>query len=290
MKKTEKKGLGKGLGALMNADAVTTVTSDVLSSAIELKISQIEPNQNQPRCEFNPDKLQDLADSIKKYGVLQPIVVKKLDNGFYKIIAGERRWRASKMAGLLKVPVLVRDYDDQETMEIALIENLQRDDLNPFEEARGYKELMDVFGLTQEQVAQKVGKSRSAVANSIRLLTLCDEIKEMVLKKDLTVGHVRALLSTDNEGVQLMAARKIVVEGLTVRQAEALIKSLLTVKKAKKKNPVDEELRRYLNSLEKKLSDSLGTKVKIQNKKNRGKIEIEYYNNEDFERIMKIIG
>ncbi len=290
MKKTEKKGLGKGLGALMNTEAVATVTSDVLSSAVELKISQIEPNKNQPRTEFNPDKLQDLADSIKKYGVLQPIVVKKLDNGFYKIIAGERRWRASKMAGLLKVPVLIRDYDDQETMEIALIENLQREDLNPFEEARGYRELMDVFGLTQEQVAQKVGKSRSAVANSIRLLSLCDEIKEMVLKKDLTVGHVRALLSTDNEGVQLMAARKIVVEGLTVRQAEALIKSLLTVKKEKKKNPVDEELRRYLNSLEKKLSDSLGTKVKIQNKKNRGKIEIEYYNNEDFERIMKIIG
>ncbi len=290
MKKTEKKGLGKGLGALMNTEAVTTVTTDVLSSAVELKISQIEPNKNQPRSEFNPDKLQDLADSIKKYGVLQPIVVKKQDNGFYKIIAGERRWRASKMAGLLKVPVLVRDYDDQETMEIALIENLQREDLNPFEEAHGYRELMDVFGLTQEQVAQKVGKSRSAVANSIRLLTLCDEIKEMVLKKELTVGHVRALLSTDNEGVQLMAARKIVVEGLTVRQTESLIKSLLTVKKAKKKNPVDEELRRYLNSLEKKLSDSLGTKVKIQNKKNRGKIEIEYYNNEDFERIMKIIG
>ena len=282
-----KKGLGKGLGALMNTDEAIDVTQE---QTITLKISQIEPNKEQPRTEFDQEKLETLADSIKKYGVLQPIVVKKLDNGFYKIIAGERRWRASKLAGLTKIPVVIKDYDDQETMEIALVENLQREDLNPFEEARGYKELMDLFSLTQEQVAQKVGKSRSAVANSVRLLSLCDEIKEFVLKKELTVGHVRALLATDNEGVQLMAARKIVNEGLNVRQTEALIKFLLQEKKPKKKNPVDEELRRYLSSLEKKLSNSLGTKVKIQNKKNRGKIEIEYYNNEDFERIMNKIS
>ena len=162
--------------------------------------------------------------------------------------------------------------------------------MNPFEEARGYRELMDLFSMTQEQVAQRVGKSRSAVANSIRLLSLCDEIKSFVLKKELTVGHVRALLATDNEGVQLMAARRIVEEGLTVRQTEALIKSLLQEKKEKKKNPVDEELKRYLGTLEKKLSDSLGTKVTISNKKNRGKIEIEYYNNDDFERIMNLIS
>jgi len=282
-----KKGLGKGLGALLNTEEAVDSTLD---QSFELKISQIEPNKSQPRTEFDPEKLEVLADSIKKYGVLQPIVVKKLDNGFYKIIAGERRWRASKLAGLKKIPVVIRDYDDQETMEIALIENLQREDLNPFEEARGYRELMDLFSMTQEQVAQKVGKSRSAVANSIRLLSLCDEIKELVLKKELTVGHVRALLGTDDEGVQLMAARKIVADGLNVRQTEALIKSLLQPKKEKKKNPVDEELRRYLSTLEKKLSDSLGTKVTIQSKKNRGKIEIEYYNNDDFERIMNIIG
>lgn len=287
MKKAEKKGLGKGLGALLNTDE--TVDS-ALEQSIELKISQIEPNKSQPRTEFDPGKLNELAESIKKYGILHPIVVKKLDNGFYKIIAGERRWRASKLAGLTKIPVVIRDFDDQETMEIALVENLQREDLNPFEEARGYRELMDLFSMTQEQVAQKVGKSRSAVANSIRLLSLCDEIKGFVLKKELTVGHVRALLATDNEGIQLMAARRIVSEGLTVRQTEALIKSLLQVKKEKKKSPVDEELRRYLITLEKKLSDSLGTKVTIQNKKNRGKIEIEYYNNDDFERIMNIIG
>lgn len=281
-----KKGLGKGLGALMNTDEAIDVTQE---QTITLKISQIEPNKEQPRTEFDPEKLETLSDSIKKYGVLQPIVVKKLDNDFYKIIAGERRWRAAKLAGLKQIPVVIRDFNDRETMEIALVENLQREDLNPFEEARGYKELMDLFSLTQEQVAQKVGKSRSAVANSVRLLSLCDEIKDLVLKKELTVGHVRALLATDNEGVQLMAARKIVADGLNVRQTEAYIKVLLTEKKPKKKNPVDEELRRYLASIEKKLSNSLGTKVKIHNKKNRGKIEIEYYNNEDFERIMNKI-
>lgn len=281
-----KKGLGKGLGALMNTDEAIDVTQE---QTITLKISQIEPNKEQPRTEFDAEKLKTLSDSIKKYGVLQPIVVKKLDNGFYKIIAGERRWRAAKMAGLKQIPVVIRDFDDQETMEIALVENLQRENLNPFEEARGYKELMDLFSMTQEQVAQKVGKSRSAVANSVRLLSLCDEIKELVLKKELTVGHVRALLATDNEGVQIMAARKIVEDGLNVRQTEAYIKFLLQEKKPKKKNPVDEEMRRYLASIETKLSKSLGTKVKIQNKKNRGKIEIEYYNNEDFERIMNKI-
>ncbi len=283
----KKKGLGKGVDILYKTDTAVDVTKEQI---LELKISEIEPNKDQPRTEFDQEKLETLADSIKKYGVLQPIVVKKLDNGFYRIIAGERRWRASKLAGLKKMPVVIRDFDDQETMEIALIENLQREDLNPFEEARGYRELMDLFSLTQEQVAQKVGKSRSAVANSIRLLSLCDEIKELVLKKELTVGHVRALLGTENEGIQLMAARKIVEDGLNVRQTEALIKTLLIEKKPKKKNPVDEEMKRYLSSLEKKLSNSLGTKVKIQNKKNRGKIEIEYYNNEDFERIMNLIG
>lgn len=282
-----KKGLGKGLSALMNTDEAIDITQE---QTITLKISQIEPNKDQPRTEFDAEKLETLSDSIKKYGVLQPIVVKKLDNGFYRIIAGERRWRAAKLAGLKQIPVVIREFNDRETMEIALVENLQREDLNPFEEARGYKELMDLFSLTQEQVAQKVGKSRSAVANSVRLLSLCDEIKELVLKKELTVGHVRALLATDNEGVQLMAARKIVADGLNVRQTEAYIKLLLTEKKPKKKNPVDEELRRYLASIEKKLSNSLGTKVKIQNKKNRGKIEIEYYNNEDFERIMSKLG
>ncbi|MBQ9914836.1 MAG: ParB/RepB/Spo0J family partition protein, partial [Clostridia bacterium] len=268
-----KKGLGKGLGALMNTDESMPVS---LEQSITLKISQIEPNKNQPRTEFDQEKLETLSESIKKYGILQPIVVKKQENGFYQIIAGERRWRAAKLAGLAKVPVIIKDFDDQETMEIALIENLQREDLNPFEEARGYRELMDIFSLTQEQVAQKVGKSRSAVANSVRLLSLCDEIKEMVLNKELTVGHVRALLATENEGVRLLAARRIVADGLNVRQTEALIKNMLQEKKPKKKNPVDEELRRYLVTLEKKLSNSLGTKVTINSKKNRGKIEIEY--------------
>jgi len=281
-----KKGLGKGLGALLNTDEAIDVALEAQS---ELKLSQIEPNKSQPRTEFDAEKLQALAESITQYGILQPIVVKKQENGFYKIIAGERRWRAAKLAGLKKVPVIIKDYDDKETMEIALVENLQREDLNPFEEARGYRELMDIFSLTQEEVAQKVGKSRSAVANSLRLLSLCDEIKKMVLDKELTVGHVRALLATDNEAVQLTAAKKIVEEGFTVRQTEAYIKLLLQDKKTKKSNPIDEEVKRYLLTLEKKLSDSLGTKDTIKSKKNRGKIEIEYYSNEDFERIMKII-
>ncbi len=282
-----KKGLGKGLGALLDTDTAIDVS---LTSQSELKISQIEPNKSQPRTEFDEEKLQTLAESIAKYGILQPIVVKKLDNGFYKIIAGERRWRAAKLAGLKKVPVVIKDYDDKETMEIALIENLQREDLNPFEEARGYRELMDIFSMTQEEVAQKVGKSRSAVANSIRLLSLCDEIKKLVLEKELTVGHVRALLATDNEAIQIAAAKKIVEQGMTVRQTEAFVKTMLQEKKPKPVKAIDEEIKRYLLTLEKKLSDSLGTKVTIKSKKNRGKIEIEYYNNEDFERIMKIIS
>lgn len=282
-----KKGLGKGLGALLDTDTAIDVS---LPSQSELKISQIEPNKAQPRTEFDEEKLQTLADSIEKYGVLQPIVVKKQDNGFYKIIAGERRWRAAKLAGLKKVPVVIKDYDDRETMEIALIENLQREDLNPFEEARGYRELMDIFSMTQEEVAQKVGKSRSAVANSIRLLSLSDEIKKLVLQKELTVGHVRALLATDNEAVQIAAAKKIVEQGMTVRQTEEFVKVMLQEKKPKPVKAIDEEIKRYLLTLEKRLSDSLGTKVTIKSKKNRGKIEIEYYNNEDFERIMKIIG
>lgn len=279
--------LGKGLGALLNTEDVIEVLGD--NSVSELKLSQIEPNKTQPRTEFDEEKLAQLANSIEEYGVLQPIVVKKLDNGFYRIIAGERRWRASKIAGKKKIPAIIKDFDDKETMEIALIENLQREDLNPFEEAQGYKELMEVFSLTQEEVSKKVGKSRSSVANAIRLLSLPDEIKGYVLSGDLTVGHVRAILAAEIETIMLMAAEKIIKEGLNVRQTESYIASLLKVPKAKKTAPMEEEMKRYFLSLEKKLSSQLATKVRIHRNKNKGKIEIEYYNSEDFERLMRIL-
>ena len=280
--------LGKGLGALLNTD---TVLDNVLDdkNIIELKISQIEPNKSQPRTDFDEEKLAALAESIEEYGVITPIVVKKLENGFYKIIAGERRWRASKLAGKTTIPVIIKDYDDKETMEVALIENLQRENLNPFEEAKGYKELMDIFSLNQEDVAKKVGKSRSAVANSVRLLSLPDEIKKYVIEEKLSVGHVRAVLSIENNEMKLIIADKIIENGLNVRQTENYIASLLKEPKIKKKSPMEEEMKRYFITLEKKLSNELKTKVSIHRGKKKGKIEIEYYSNEDFERIMKLL-
>lgn len=280
--------LGKGLGALLNTDTVLDNMLDE-KNIIELKISQIEPNKDQPRTVFDEEKLAALAESIDEYGVITPIVVKKLDNGFYKIIAGERRWRASKIAGKKTIPVIIKDYDDKETMEVALIENLQRENLNPFEEAKGYKELMDIFSLTQEEVAKKVGKSRSAVANSIRLLSLPDEIKKYVLEEKLSVGHVRAILSIENDEIRLIAAEKIIENGMNVRQTESYIASLLKEPKVKKKSPMEEEMKRYFATLEKKLSNQLKTKVSIHRGRKKGKIEIEYYNNEEFERLMKIL-
>jgi len=280
--------LGKGLGALLNTDNVLDNVLDE-KNITELKISQIEPNKEQPRTVFDEEKLAALADSIAEYGVISPIVVKKLDNGFYRIIAGERRWRASKIAGKKTIPAVIKDFDDKETMEVALIENLQRENLNPFEEAKGYKELMDIFSLTQEEVANKVGKSRSAVANSVRLLSLPDEIKKYVLEEKLSVGHVRAILSIENDEIKLVAAEKIVEDGLNVRQTESYIATLLKGPKVKKKDPMEEEMKRYFATLEKKLSTQLKTKVSIHRGRKKGKIEIEYYNNEEFERLMKIL-
>ena len=280
--------LGKGLGALLNTDSVLDNVFDE-KNITEIKISQIEPNKDQPRTVFDEEKLAALAESIEEYGVITPIVVKKLDNGFYKIIAGERRWRASKIAGKKTIPAILKDYDDKETMEVALIENLQRENLNPFEEAKGFKELMDIFSLTQEEVAKKVGKSRSAVANSVRLLSLPDEIKKYVLEEKLSVGHVRAILSIENDEIKLIAAEKIIENDMNVRQTENYVASLLKEPKIKRNSPMEEEMKRYFATLEKKLSNQLKTKVSIHRGKKKGKIEIEYYTNEDFERLMKIL-
>lgn len=286
------KGLGRGLGALLNTDEAVKIEntqSNDDKGILELKISEVEPNKAQPRSHFDDDALKSLSDSIKEYGVLSPIVVSKNENGFYMIIAGERRWRAAKLAGLKKIPAIIKEYDDKETMEIALIENLQREDLNPIEEAEGFKELMEIYKLTQEEVSKKMGKSRSAVANSVRLLSLPEKVRKMLINKEISSGHARAILSLNDEKVMLCVAEKIINEGLNVRQTENIVSKLLKEPKKKEINKNDEELLRYLSSLEKNLGSHLGTKVKIHHGKSKGKIEIEYYSNEDFERIMNII-
>ncbi len=280
--------VGKGVGALFHTDDVIENVLDN-QNVVELKLTEIEPNKSQPRRKFDEEKLAALAESVSEYGVLQPIVVKKLDTGFYQIIAGERRWRAARMAKLKKIPVVIKELDDRETMEIALIENLQREDLNPIEEAEGFQELIDNFKLTQEQLSQKLGKSRPAIANSLRLLNLPSEIRQYLIEGKLSSGHARALLAAENKEIQLAAAKKIIDEEMSVRQTEAYIAQLQKKPKNKPKVAQEEEIKRYIVSLENSLSSVFGTKVKIHNNKNKGKIEIQYYSNEDFERIMSMI-
>lgn len=288
-----KKGLGKGLGALLSADEPVkiekTEKTEPKGAVLELKISEVEPNSSQPRNIFDDEALSSLSESIKEYGVLSPIFVSKNENGFYKIIAGERRWRAAKRAGLKKIPAIIKDSNDKEIMEIALIENLQREDLNPIEEALGYKELMETYHMTQEDVSRKMGKSRSAVANTVRLLSLPESVKKHLVNKEISMGHARALLSAPSEGVMLMALGRILEEGLNVRQTESLIARLSKEPKEKKISKSDEEIMRYMATLEKNLGSRLGTKVKIHHGRKKGKIEIEYYSNEDFERILSMM-
>ncbi|MBR4891128.1 MAG: ParB/RepB/Spo0J family partition protein [Clostridia bacterium] len=284
-----KKGLGRGLNALLSVDSVVETTTEHEKDVKIIKITQIEPNKSQPRTDFDEEKLQNLADSIAEYGVLQPIVVKLNENGFYTIIAGERRWRAARMAKLKEIPAIVKNFDKKSEKEVALIENLQRENLNAIEEALGIKELMDVYGLTQDEVSKKVGKSRSAVANSVRLLNLPDAIKAYIKDGKISMGHARTLLGIEDESRIKEVADKIIKEDLSVRQTESYIKTLNTVKKVKKLTKEEQEIIRYIKNLEETLSSELGTKIKIVNKKNKGKIEIPYSSSEDFERIIKII-
>jgi len=284
-----KKGLGRGLKALLSVDSVVETTTEHEKDVKIIKITQIEPNKSQPRTDFDEEKLQNLADSIAEYGVLQPIVVKLNENGFYTIIAGERRWRAARIAKLKEIPAIVKNFDEKSEKEVALIENLQRENLNAIEEALGIKELMDVYGLTQDEVSKKVGKSRSAVANSVRLLNLPDAIKVYIKDGKLSMGHARTLLGIEDESRIKEVADKIIKEDLSVRQTESYIKTLNTVKKVKKLTKEEQEIIRYIKNLEETLSSELGTKIKIVNKKNKGKIEIPYSSSEDFERIIKII-
>ncbi len=284
-----KKGLGKGLGALLNTESVVETTTEKEKNVKVIKLSQIEPNKTQPRTNFDEEKLEALADSIAEYGVLQPIVVKLNNNGFYTIIAGERRWRAARIAKLKEIPAIVKDYDEKSEKEVALIENLQRENLNAIEEALGIKELVDLYSLTQEEISKKLGKSRSAVANSLRLLNLTDKVKAMIKDEKLTMGHARALLSLSDEDLINKTAEKIVSEDLSVRQTENYIKFITAEKKVKKVSKEEAELARYMKNLENEISQDLGTKIKIVHKKTKGKIEIPYYSTDDFERIIKII-
>lgn len=286
-----KKGLGRGLNAFFDnistENDIDEVKNDVQNAVREIKIRDIEPNPEQPRRKFDKEKLDELAESIKEHGLIQPLIVQKNDNGMYTIIAGERRWRASKLAGLSEVPCIEREYSEQDTMEIALIENLQREDLNPIEEAEGYRRLIDTFGLKQEEVAQRVGKSRSAVANSLRLNNLCEEVKEMLTDGRLSQGHARTLIVLEKEN-QIAVAEKAIAEGLNVRQIEKLVSDLQNkpeIEKIKK----DENTKTAFLNIEKELSDRLSTKVKIKYGKNKGKIEIEYYSNEELENIINRI-
>lgn len=289
-----KKGLGKGLGALFETDSPSvfeTPTQQTSSdSVVTLKISKVEPNKDQPRKVFDEEKLEILSESIKIHGVIQPIIVKEAKGGYYQIIAGERRWRASRMAGLKEIPAIIRTYDEMTSMEVALIENLQREDLNPIEEALGYKALLDEFSLTQENVSQRVGKSRSAVANSLRLLSLNKEIQNMLSEGLITGGHARAILSVPIE-MQTEFAHQIVDLGLSVRQAEKLSRSLNEKTKEEKVKPEKNiALEMQIKEIQSRLASSLGTKVKITDGAKKGKIEIEYYGREDFERLLNLLN
>ena len=274
------KGLGKGLGALMG---------DIIEESAQkspyqlLPLHKVEPNPHQPRQDFDPEELQALADSIATHGVVQPLTVREMDSGYYQIIAGERRWRAARLAELREIPAVIIQADDKKVMELALIENLQRQDLNPVEEALGYQTLMNEYGLTQEETAARVGKSRPAVANMLRLLSLCDDVLDMVRQGRLSAGHARALVALKSEKQQKDAAQKIAALGLSVRQAELLCSNLQKTPAAPK--PVTLEVD-YVAECEKKLSKVLGRGVKIINGKRKGRFELEFYDQDDLQVLI----
>ena len=275
------KGLGKGLGAIF--EGFDEVTPSANSPYQMLPLHKVEPNPDQPRQDFDEEELQQLADSISVHGVIQPLTVRQLPSGYYQIIAGERRWRASRIAGLYEVPAVVIEADDKKATELALIENLQRSDLNPVEEALGYQTLMSDYGMTQEETAKSVGKSRPAVANALRLLQLCPEVLEMLRSGKLTAGHARAVLTLNTANEQISAAQKIAALGLSVRQAELLCKNMT-------KEPVEEPVQPlrvdYVAECEKQLSKHLGRGVKIVNGKRKGRFELEFYGQEDLQVLL----
>ena len=274
------KGLGKGLGALIEDYGEETREK---SPYQVLPLHKVEPNPNQPRRDFDPEELQSLADSIALHGVMQPLIVREMPNGYYQIIAGERRWRAARIAELTEIPAVIIEADDKKVMELALIENLQRQDLNPVEEAKGYQTLMTEYGLTQEEAAQRVGKSRSAVANMLRLLSLEESVLDMLREGKLSAGHARAIAALKTEKLQREAAQKIAALGLSVRQAELLCKNLQ--KPATPEKPVTLRVD-YVAECEKKLSKHLGRGVKLVAGKKKGRVELEYYDSEDLQVLI----
>lgn len=277
-----KKALGKGLGALLN------VSEDIGENEVTyLKINEVEPNRNQPRKDFDEEKLLQLSQSIKQHGIVQPIIVRK-EMGTYTIVAGERRWRAARLAGLETVPVIVGEYDDRKVMEVALIENLQREDLNPLEESEAYEKLLNDYKLTQEEIANIVGKSRSLVANSLRLNRLEDEIKDYIRNGELSSGHARALLSLVNKDDRLKLAEEIIKGNLSVRETEMIVRNYYSKTKNEKKHLKKKKSPEIL-SLEDSLKNIWGTKVQLQTNKKQGKIVIEYYSRDELERLIDIM-
>lgn len=307
-----KRGLGKGLGAFFGEEVVQEVTKDQMGdkrdsseeekeegttseekeneqSEFFVKLSLIEPNGEQPRKDFREEQLQELADSIKKYGVLQPLLVQKKGD-LYEIIAGERRWRAAKLAGIKEVPVVIREYGKQQAIEIALIENVQRENLNPIEEAVAYQRLMHEFHLKQEEIAERVCKNRTTITNSVRLLNLVPEVQKMLVEGLISSGHARALLAVTDPELQLALAAKIVQEHLSVREVEKAVKALGKEPREKKKEKEDEALELIFKNLEERMKMVVGTKVNINRKdRSKGKIEIEYYSEAELERIVELI-
>ena len=277
-----------GTETVKNAEKPSEQADD--SNAIRMiRLSLVVPNREQPRKAFDEDSIAELTESVRQYGVLQPLLVQKKGR-YYEIIAGERRWRASRAAGLKEIPCIVREFDKKETMEVSLIENIQREDLNPIEEAEAYRALTDEFHMTQEEIAGRVGRSRASVANSMRLLKLTPEVRRMVIDNLLSMGHARALLGIEDPTYQTAAAEQVVEKQLSVRETEQLVKKVLNPPKERKKSEPDEQMRLAYQDVESRIQKKLGTKVFIRPKGKKGKIEIEYYSEEDLDRILKMLG
>lgn len=288
-----RRGLGKGLDTLISAEAVKPAMKEETGQAeTTVKITKVEPNREQPRKNFDEDTLQELADSIKQFGLLQPILVQDRRD-YYEIIAGERRWRAAKIAGLKEVPVIIRNYTEQEIMEISLIENIQREDLNPIEEAIAYKRLIEEFNLKQDEVAERVSKSRTTITNSMRLLKLCEYVRQMIIDDKLTTGHARALISIEDEEQQKQIAERIFDEKLSVRDVEKIVKNILNpTEKKPQKEELPQSIQYIYEDIEKKLEEKLSRKVEInaKGKNGTGKIEIEFYSNDDLDRLIEALS
>ena len=289
-----KKGLGKGLDSLITDKVSKPVKpkSNHAADAVMMDINKVEPNREQPRKKFDEDALIELSESIKQFGILQPLLCQERDD-YYEIVAGERRWRAAKLAGLKEVPVIIKKLTDQQIMEISLIENIQREDLNPIEEAFAYKRLLTEFNLKQDEAAERVSKSRTAVTNSMRLLKLCDGVQQMIIDDMLSTGHARALIPIEDPELQLQLAQRIFDEKLSVREVEKLVKSILKPAEEKpKKEEIPQSLMYVYQNIENKLKDKLSRKVAIspKGKNGSGKIEIEFYSNDDLEKLIEILS